>query len=322
MTTAKMNKFQEISMWPRLAQFGTRPLTAGLVTVGAPDAGNNADNVERGVNRLSERGILVKWAKHALHTKGFLADDPEKLADDLHTMLQDPEIDLILTTGGGANANEILPFLRPEVLRANPKPIMGMSNTTLILNHMTWRSDVVSFHGPALVWNFGGEEGLDAYTEAHMVRALSGSTPLRVEPEQSWQWLRTGHGEGKIWGGNLWSFDQLLGTPYAPDLTGGILFIEDCFAELHNIAACLTHVRQCGALNNLAGLVIGVPLECAETEMKDDRDFNALVLEACAGSNFPILAGVQLGHTDTKITIPIGAGARLDSIENLFEFIN
>jgi muramoyltetrapeptide carboxypeptidase len=315
-----MNKHLEKTMWPRIPDFGSTPVTAGLVTLGAPDAGNNPDNVERALKWLRDRRVSAKWSQHALHTKGFLADDPEKLADDLHVMLQDPEVDLVLTTGGGANANEILPFLKPELLQAHPKPIMGMSNTTLILNYMTARSGVVSLHGPALVWNFGGETPLDAYTETHMMRALKGSTPFSVQPETSWQWLRAGNGQGPIWGGNLWSFDQLLGTPYAPHLAGGIFFIEDCFAELHNIAACLTHVRQCGGFQNLTGLVIGVPLECAETEMKDDRDFYALVMGACAGSTFPVLSGVQLGHTDTKITVPIGARSRLDSAKNLFEF--
>lgn len=315
-----MNDDTENTMWPRLPEFGTRPLTAGLVTVGAPDAGNNPDNVERGVKWLREHGVQVKWAVHALHCKGFLADEPDKLAEDLHAMLQDPEVDWVLTTGGGANANEILPFLKPELLKAHPKPIMGMSNTTLVLNYMSARSGVVAFHGPALTWNFGGDAGLDDYTTSHMLAALSGPAPVKVQAEQGWQWLRPGKGSGRIWGGNLWSFDQLLGTPYAPDLRGAILFIEDCFAELHNIAACLTHVQQCGAFKDLSGLVIGVPLECLETEMKDDRDFNALVLGACAGTLFPVLAGVQLGHTDTKITIPVGARARLDSADNLLEF--
>ncbi len=128
-------------MWPGLTNFGSGPLTAGLVTVGAPDAGNNPENVQRGLGWLMSRNIGVKWAKHALNTKGFLADDPEKLADDLHRMLRDPAVDFVLTTGGGgANANEILPYLDPEVLRLHPKPIIGMSNTTLVLNYMTAQS--------------------------------------------------------------------------------------------------------------------------------------------------------------------------------------
>lgn len=309
-------------MWPKLEHFGTARLTAGLVTVGAPDAGNNPNNVARGIAWLKSRSIDVKWAEHAMNIKGFLADDPEKLAEDLHRALCDPEVDFVLTTGGGANANEILPHLDPELLRQHPKPIIGMSNTTLLLNYMSSRSGVASFHGPVLVWNLGSEAGPDPYTEAHMSQALRGASPLRVESESSWHWLRSGVGEGRIWGGNLWSFDQLLGTPYAPDLRGAVLFVEDCFAELHNIAACLTHLAQCGALKGLAGLVVGVPLECVETEMKDDRDFDAIVLHACRGTMFPILSGVQLGHTDTKITVPVGSHARLVSSSNVFEFLD
>lgn len=308
-------------MWPKLPNFGNARLTAGLVTLGAPDAANNPDNVARGVGWLGSRGIDVKWAQHALNCRGFLADHPEKLADDLHAMLRDPAVDFILTTGGGANANAILPYLDPDLLQRYPKPIIGMSNTTLLLNYMSSRSGVASFHGPVLVWNLGSEAGPDSYTEAHMAQALKGVLPLRVESESSWHWLRSGEGEGRMWGGNLWSFDQLLGTPYAPNLKDGILFIEDCFAELHNIAACLTHVAQCGGFRELAGVVIGVPLECVETEMKDDRDFDALVLEACRGTKFPILSGIQLGHTDTKITVPVGARARLESSDNVLEFL-
>lgn len=308
-------------MWPRLPYLGSRTLTAGLVTLGAPDAGNNPDNVIRGVSWLRDHGVQVKWAEHARNTKGFLADDPEILADDLHKMLEDPEVDLILTTGGGSNANDILPFLKPHLLKAYPKPIMGMSNTTLILNYMSSCSGVASYHGPVLTWNFGAESGIDEYTVKHMISALKGPGSVIVQPEDGWQWLRSGKGVGRIWGGNLWSFDQLLGTPYAPDLRGGVLFIEECFAELHNIQACLTHVRQCGGFKDLSGLVVGVSHECVETEMKDDRDFNTLILNACADTNFPVLSGVQFGHTDTKITIPIGVQIRLDSTRNLLEFI-
>lgn len=307
-------------MWPKLHDFGDNPLTAGLITVGAPDAGNNPDNVQRALRWLAQRNISVKWATHALDTKGFLANDPQKLAQDLHAMLMDTEVDFVLTTGGGANANEILPYLDPDILHQYPKPVIGMSNTTLLLNYLSARSGVVTFHGPVLVWNVGSENGLDNYTETHLTHALRGDTKIQVEPEPTWKWLRTGNGQGRIWGGNLWSFDQLLGTPYAPDLNGAILFIEDCFAELHNIAACLTHVAQCGGFRLLAGLIIGVPLECAETEMTDARDFDALVLDACRGTSFPVLSGVRLGHTETKITVPIGASARLDSATNKFEF--
>jgi muramoyltetrapeptide carboxypeptidase LdcA involved in peptidoglycan recycling len=99
-----------------------------------------------------------------------------------------------------------------------------------------------------------------------------------------------------------------------------VLFIEECFAELHNVAAALTHLEQSGVFQRLSGLIIGVPFECTETEMQDSRDFETIVIDACTAHDFPILAGVNLGHTDRKITIPIGASVALDSSTNDLRF--
>ena len=299
-------------MWPVVPRFTSAPTTAGLVTLGAPDAAGNRENVDRALEWLRERHIAVKWGEHALHSEGFLAASPRALAADLHAMLGDTSVDFVITTGGGANANEILPYLVPEQLRLHPKPVIGLSNTTVVLNYLAAASGVVTFHGPVLGWNIGAEKGLDTYTESHLYRAITGESPLTVTPEANWRWARAGAASGRVWGGNLWSFEQLLGTPFLPDLSGAVLFIEECFAELHNVAASLTHLAQAGVFRQLSALVVGVPLECAETEMKDDRDFETLVLDACREYAFPILTGVQLGHTDRKITVPVGATAWLD----------
>ena len=96
-------------------------------------------------------------------------------------------------------------------------------------------------------------------------------------------------------------------------MRGAVLFIEECFAELHNVAATLEHLKQAGVLSELSGLVVGIPLECQETESPDGRGFDEVVADICAGHNFPILAGVNLGHTDRKITVPVGSMAHLDS---------
>jgi muramoyltetrapeptide carboxypeptidase LdcA involved in peptidoglycan recycling len=189
----------------------------------------------------------------------------------------------------------------------------------VVLNALSSASQVVTFHGPVLVWNLGSESGIDDYTEDHMSRALR-TAPLRVAPEPSWQWLKPGKASGRAWGGNLWSFQQLVGTPFLPSMKGAVLFVEECFAELHNIQAGLVHLRTAGLLEDLSALIVGVPLECNETEMPDNRTFEDIVVWVCEGLDFPILAGVNLGHTDKKITIPIGATAHLDSNRNQLIF--
>ncbi|MGJ5040668.1 S66 peptidase family protein [Bradyrhizobium sp. HKCCYLRH1062] len=307
-------------LWPTVKDFGSRRVTAGLVTLGAPEAAKNPENVDRAIAWLKEKHVDVRWAPNALGDGTFLAAAPSSLANDLHTMLGDPAIDLIITTGGGTNANGLLEFLDPRALASSPKPIIGLSNSTVVLNALTAASNVMTFHGPVLVWNFGSEDGIDEYTFDHLVRAVGGPPPVAITPEPSWRWLRSGVATGPTWGGNLWSFQQLLGTRYLPPMKGSVLFIEECFTELHNVEAMLTHLKTANVLTDLAGLIVGVPLECTESEMPDGRDFDDIVAGVCDGLGFPIVAGVNLGHTDRKTTIPIGAVAHLNSSANRLSF--
>ena len=166
--------------WPTVKNFGTSPTRAGLVTLSAPEAARNPDNVRRGIEWLAARQCEVKWSKHARSDAGYLAATPAEVAADLKAAIEDPEVDLIITTGGGANANAILPFVNVDCLRKHPKPVIGLSNTTVILNHLAYASGVVTFHGPVLVWNLGGEPVPDQYTERHMIAALAGDPPLRI----------------------------------------------------------------------------------------------------------------------------------------------
>lgn len=307
-------------MWPCVKTFGMSATKVGLVTLSAPDAAGNFEHVKRAIDWLHTRHVTAKWAEHARNSAGYLAGTPRQLADDLHSLLADSDIDFILTTGGGTNANSVLPYLDPNQLRRYPKPVVGLSNTTVLLNYLTAASGIISFHGPVLIWNLGGEQPLDDYTERHFQRAIIGDMPLSVESENTWRWIKPGAAVGRIWGGNLWSLQQLIGTPYLPDMTGAVLFLEECFTELHNVAAALTHLDHSGLLRQLSGLVVGVPLECSEKELPDGRDFDQVVADACEAYEFPILAGVHLGHTDRKITIPIGATAYLNALTNELRF--
>jgi len=237
-------------------------------------------------------------------------------------MLTDPEIDLVLTTGGGYNANRLLPCIDYELCGKYPKPIIGMSNISLLLNAITWRSKVITYHGPALVWNFGADNGLDGFTESHFWKAVKWpqSCELQIEAEDTWQWIYEGSCDGPLFGGNMWSIQQLLSTTYCPDFSGAVLFIEDCFSELHQLAAILTHFDNAGILAKIAGLVVGVCEGCEETELAPGPTLDALISDIIRPYRVPTLIGVSFGHTDRKATLPIGATAILDSVDNRLAF--
>lgn len=289
--------------------------TVGVVVLSAPEAALNPDYLHRGIDWLGQRGFSVKLAPHVAKSSGFLAAPPEDIAREFHAMLADPEVSWIVTAGGGYNSNSLLRHLDFELMRRVRKPVIGLSNPTLLLNALATKSTVISFHGPVLLWNLGSEDGgPDAFTEQWMWKMLGAKADDIVIPrESSWDWSRPGVCTGRLLGGNLWSLQQLLGTPYEPEWSGAILAIEDCFCELHQVAAILEHFACAGVFNRIAGLLVGVPLEVKETELPYEGEFEDVVMAAVEAYSFPVLTGVHFGHTDRKLTLPIGALTSLDA---------
>jgi muramoyltetrapeptide carboxypeptidase len=289
--------------------------TVGIVVLSAPEAHPNPEHLQRGIRWLEQRGFTVRLAPHVKECRGFLAGPPEQVAHDFHAMLADSDVSWIVSAGGGYNSNSLLRHLDFDLMRRARKPVIGLSNPTLLLNALTAKSGVISFHGPVLLWNLGSEDGgPDEFTEEWLWRMLGHRDGEMVIPrEPSWTWPRPGACTGRLLGGNLWSLQQLLGTPYEPDWTGAIVAIEDCFCELHQVAAILEHFACAGVFDRIAGLLVGVPLEVKETELPCEGDFTDVVMAAVEASSFPVLTGVHFGHTDRKITLPIGARATLDA---------
>ena len=310
-------------LWPKPIEKKTREKgKVGLVTLSAPEPAENPDAVERGVKWLKDRNWEPVFAGHFLQSDGFLAASPQQIAADLHALLQRPEVSWILSAGGGENSNSILPYLDYRLIRKAKKPIIGLSNPSVILNAIAAKSKLVAFHGPVLLWNFGSEDGgVDPFTERHFWQMLGCSGNCTIKAERGWKWHRKGDAAGILAGGNLWSIQQLLGTPYQPDWNGAVLFIEDCFCELHQVAAILEHFAAAGVLAIIGGLIIGVPLEVAETERVCAKGFDQIVMEICAPYDFPVLGNVHLGHTDRKLTLPVNGRVRLSSTLNAIEVI-
>lgn len=307
------------TIWPTsvLPHQGT---TIGIVCLSAPEPASNTENFDRGIAWLKSRGFNIKLAPHVLKENGFLAALPSEVATEFMNMLKDPQVGLIIVAGGGSNSNRLLPFLDMDAIAAARKPIVGLSNPTMLLTAISAATNLVTFHGPVLLWNFGGETPIDEATEQSLWAALANQeTHFAMPVEPTWKWLRGGTCQGRLLGGNLWSLQQLLGTPWQPDWRGVILAIEDCFCELHQVAAILDHFAAAGVFDQIAGLIVGVPLEVSETEFPYSGSFEDVVMESVGSRQIPILSGVHFGHTDKKFTLPLGSIMSLNSDFNSFQ---
>ena len=289
-----------------------RGSTIGVVSVSAPDAAAHPDRFQRGIEAIEARGYKVVVAPSATKRNGYLSGDEQEMARDLNALFADNGVAAIICAGGGTNANRLLRHVDYELIARNPKPFVGVSNPSVLLNAIHSLTGLVTFHGPAVVWNFGEESGLTDYTAKHFWSLLEdGVAPLQIGPTAEWHWHRPGRAIGRLIGGNLTSIQGLLGTPWVPDWRGAIFFWEDIAKPTNRLDMALTHFRDAGVFEQIAGMVVGTLVSCDPPER--GQDLKQVLRDLTGEHDFPVLCGVSIGHTDDKATIPIGVEAEIDS---------
>ncbi len=292
---------------PRRLQPGD---TVGIISPSSP---TTPGEIARMTSYFEERGYRVQVAPNALASLGFLAGTAQERADDLNLMLRDPKVKMVMTSMGGAGAAHLLPLVDYEAIARDPKIVVGLSNPSILLNAIASTARVPTFHGPNGV-EFGGGCPLTPFCESNFWPLVSEvlDVPYCFPVRDSIRILREGDiVEGPLFGGHLGTNQPLIGTPWEPAWQGAILFLEEYKVELQRTDAMLAHLRLAGVFDAIVGLIIGEPLE---QDQGQAETLDEVVLRSCAGYDFPIVANVPIGHTDDKITVPIGCRVRLDSV--------
>ncbi len=296
----------------------------------------------RGIAALEALGYRVTLMPHAAGTsdgpRTWVSGSADERLTDLHGAFADPDVDLVLAAIGGNHSAHLLEGLDVDLIRANPKPFCGYSDTTTALQAIHARTGLVTFYGPSLLPELGEIGGPDAEVVDHFQRVLGRAEPAGAVPQIPWQAtedravtdragrarerhageprriLRPGSGAGPLLAGCLPSVRTLIGTPWQPDYSGRVLVLETPEApyDAEEADAELTHLRNAGLLADLAALVVG------RTEGWAPADVGALhacALDAARGYDYPVLAGVESSHSAPMMTLPIGVAARVERTE-------
>ncbi|MFI7174785.1 LD-carboxypeptidase [Streptomyces spororaveus] len=279
----------------------------GIVTLSAPEPAADPAAFERGVAALTARGFEPVLGAHALGRSGYRAGSTTDLLDDFHAMIADDTIAAVVCAGGGKNTNRLLSGLDYPLIAAHPKAIVGVSDASLLLNAITARTGLVTVHGPSVMWDWA-QDG-PAETFEHFTAVLYGR-PDAARIDAPLTWTRAGVAEGHLVAGCLSSLRCLLGTPWEPLWDGALLVIEDAFKPTDLLDQALTHFRDCGVLDRIAGLIVGESVGCEPTAGITVAE---MVDEVCRDYGWPLAHGLPYGHTPLKVTLPIGATARLDA---------
>lgn len=279
-----------------------RALKAGaMLGIVSPASLANAEAVARGVEALERLGYRTRVFPHALD-RGPLnfAGRVEDRVEDLHGAFADPEVDGIVCTRGGWGCAELLPLLDRELIAANPKVFVGYSDVTSL--HVWLRRDVglVTFQGPMVASDWAKEVGPDMGSwRAALEGAEEWAVPVRV--------LREGTAEGVLTGGCLSIYGEAVGTPYAAEAEGGVLFLEDVGTKAYQWDRMLVHLRYGGMLEGVTGIVFGDMEQCGPGE-----EIEGAILHSLRDFAGPVGIGLRSGHVSGgNVTLPFGVRVRV-----------
>lgn len=287
-----------------------RALGAGA-TLGviSPASTPKRDLVERGLAELEAAGYHIKLGKYAfgggpLYYAGTVA---ERLGD-LHAAFADDTVDGIICTRGGWGSAELLPYLDAELIRANPKAFIGYSDHTSL--HTWFQNEIgrISFYAPMVAADFAREGGVDW---ASWKKTFEGSTDWTVDAGDGLRVLQPGVADGNLLGGCASILAAGLGTPYAPQLGGSVLFLEDIGTKPYQWDRMLLHLLYSGRLEDVRGIVFGDMDQCVPREEQDLLE--RAILHGLRGFPGPVAIGLSCGHVNgANRTLPLGAPVRLD----------
>ncbi|MFZ1985394.1 MAG: LD-carboxypeptidase [Desulfatitalea sp.] len=282
--------------------------TIGIV---APASPFKRDDLEQGLAILQNMGFGVRLAEGLFDTRGYLAGEDFCRAAQLQEMFGNVAVDAIMCARGGFGCMRILPLLDYELIRVNPKLLMGFSDITALHHALFVKAGLVTLHGP-VVCTLGKA---DDSTRSSALQAFSGTSPNRLTAP-ALRAIQPGKGEGRLVGGNLSTLCHLLGTPFAPSYADCILFVEDRGEALYRIDRMLVQMKLAGCFEGVAGIVLGSFKDCG-----DEADIGDLVAQLFAGSDVPISAGWPAGHGECNWTLPLGIMARLDADKGELAFM-
>lgn len=282
--------------------------------------------------RFKQMGLEVVFASNTTDENWNIqgCGSIEKRADDIMQAFTDKSVKAIFTVIGGFNSNQILAYLDYDAIRQNPKIICGFSDITALLDAINAKTGLEVYYGPHYS-SIGMKKGCE-YTLDYLQKILFSDDEIEVKASEQWSddlwfldqekrefiknegfWsIHDGNAEGKIVGGNLGTYNLLLGTEYQPKFeTDTILMIEDA-GETTDVVFDRNLQALCHQpdFKNVKGLVIGR----FQKSSKISREILEFIINSKEElKNIPVLANVDYGHTTPIITIPLGGYAKMQN---------
>jgi muramoyltetrapeptide carboxypeptidase len=282
------------------------------IAVVAPASSARVEKLEAGISALRGLGYKVMESQHLRgRDSHYFSGTADERLRDIHAAFADPAIAAIFCSRGGYGSNYLLEGLDLALIRQNPKPFFAYSDLSVVQTWLLDRVGLVSFHGPMAAADFCREGGVH---HASFNAAISGGM-TSLGAAEGLRTLRPGKATGTLYGGCLSMIVSTLGTPFAAETEGKLLFLEDVNVKPYQIDRMLRQMILAGKLDRVTGIIFGEMQDCGF--LSGDRgQLDAVLLRVLERFEGPIGFGLRSGHVSrSNVTLPFGIEARLDLAE-------
>jgi muramoyltetrapeptide carboxypeptidase len=280
-----------------------KPLNPGdTIGIVAPSSPFKAGTLDDGIRYLKTLGYQLQFGQHYQKAIRFLAGLDEERAQDFMDFIQNPSIKAIMMTRGGYGSQRILPYLDFDLIQANPKMVVGFSDTTALQLALYQKAGLVSYTGFTLNTPVSDliQQSLPYCLQGKSYQIKSG---ICVHP---------GNVEAPLIGGNLSLLVSLLGTPFQPNFKNSILLLEDVNVEPHNADRMFSHCELAGVFNDIKGLIVGKFANCT-SKQENEGLIDDVITEWTERLQVPCLKEFPYTHAKERCVLPIGKTVRLDA---------
>ena len=273
------------------------------------------NQIETFTTILKNFGFSVVHGKTLKEKFGYFAGTDELRANEFNAFFADKNIKGIFCMKGGWGCARILDKLDYDLIKKNPKVLIGFSDITALLLAITAKTGIITFHGPV------GNSGWNDFTKTIFTNVTMDTKPFifPVNPagEDKPVIINPGKASGELVGGNLTVLSSLIGSNYLPDWKNKILFLEEAKEEPYSIDRMLTQLKLSGVLDSISGFVFGKCAKCLAEEPLKAFTFHEVILQHIQPLKIPAFYGAMIGHIENKLTVPLGIKATMDADKGL-----
>jgi len=310
----------------------------GLISPSAPITANCPRRLKKSIEQLEELGFGVKKGEYISEKTDFTAGTIEQRVEDIHDMFSDPEVDIIVSTIGGYNANDLLEYLDYDLIKENNgKLFVGYSDVTVLLQALHEFANVQTIYGPMALSQFGEYGGILSFTKESFLEVINNintgkkyTLPVseefteefllwdkddnrerKMEANIGWYVVNEGKSNGILKGGNFRTLMTLAGTKYFPDLSNSVLFLEDDADESPaTFQRMLMQLSQQESFSELKSLVFGRFQKDSNISLEI---FSKIINRITKKHDIPVIGNVDFGHTDPVLSLPVGNEVKVNT---------